>query len=127
MKVLCDVHLPYRLVNQLRTRGVDATHVNRILDGSETKDAAVAAFADANGMVPITKDSDFRDSHLLAGTPSRLVRVTLGNLSNAALLTLFNEHWHELARVLAHGPRYVEVGRGGLVVFESPTGASGPE
>ena len=45
MKVLCDVHLPYRLVNQLRTRGVDATHVNRILDGSETKDAAVAAFA----------------------------------------------------------------------------------
>jgi predicted nuclease of predicted toxin-antitoxin system len=34
MKVLCDVHLPYRLVNQLRTRGVDATHVNRIRDGS---------------------------------------------------------------------------------------------
>jgi len=126
MKVLCDVHLPYRLVNQLRTRGVDATHVNRILDGSETKDAAVAAFADANGMVLITKDSDFRDSHLLAGTPSRLVRVTLGNLSNAALLTLFDEHWDELARVLAHNPRYVEVGRGGLVVFECPTGASGP-
>lgn len=67
MKVLCGVHLPYRLVNQLRTRGVDATHVNRILEGSETKDAAVAAFADANGMVPITKDSDSRDSHLLAG------------------------------------------------------------
>ncbi len=79
--------------------------MNRILDGSETKDAAVAAFADANGMVLITKDSDFRDSHLLAGTPSRLVRVTLGNLSNAALLTLFDEHWDELSRLLAHGPR----------------------
>jgi hypothetical protein len=50
MKVLCDVHLPYRLVNQLRTRGVDATQVNRIRDGTETKDAAVAAFADANGI-----------------------------------------------------------------------------
>jgi predicted nuclease of predicted toxin-antitoxin system len=37
MQVLCDVHMPYRLVNQLRERGVDATHVNRILDGSETK------------------------------------------------------------------------------------------
>ncbi len=48
MKVLCDVHLPYRLVNRLRQRGVDAIHVNRILEGSATKDAAVAAFADAN-------------------------------------------------------------------------------
>lgn len=86
----------------------------------------MAAFADANGMVPIAQDSDFRDSHLLAGTPSRLVQVTLGNLSHASLLTLFDEHWDELARVLAHGPRCVEVGRGGLVVFESPTGASGP-
>ena len=77
-------------------------------------------------MVLIAKDSDFRDSHLLAGTPSRLIRVTLGNLSNAASLTLLDEHWDELARVLAHGPCYVEVGRGGLVVFESPTGGSGP-
>jgi predicted nuclease of predicted toxin-antitoxin system len=51
MKVLCDVHLPYRLVNRLRQRGVDATHVNRILDGSGTKDAALAALADANDMV----------------------------------------------------------------------------
>jgi predicted nuclease of predicted toxin-antitoxin system len=32
MRVLCDVHIPYRLVNFLRERGVDATHVNRILD-----------------------------------------------------------------------------------------------
>ncbi|MFB1487127.1 MULTISPECIES: DUF5615 family PIN-like protein [unclassified Thiocapsa] len=88
MKVLWDVHMPYGLVNQLRQRGVDATHVNRILDGSETKDAAVAASADAHGMVLITKDSDFRDSHFLTGTPARLVRVTLGNLPNTALLAL---------------------------------------
>jgi hypothetical protein len=74
MKVLCDVHLPYRLVNRLRQRGVDAIHVNRILDGSETKDAAVAAFADANDMVLITKDSDFRDSHFtgLCGMEKKL-------------------------------------------------------
>jgi predicted nuclease of predicted toxin-antitoxin system len=126
MKVLCGVHLPYRLANQLSARRVDAAHVNRILDGSEPKDAAVAASTDANGMAPIAKDSDVRDSHLLAGTPSRLVRVTQGNLSNVALLTPFDERWDELSGVLAHVPRYVEVDRGGLVVFESPTGASGP-
>lgn len=117
MKVLCDVHLPYRLVNQLRERGIDATHVNRILDGSETKDAAVAAFADANGMILISKDSDFRDSHFLSGTPVRLIRVTLGNLSNNALLALFDEHWDTLARIFADSPGYVELGSKGITVF----------
>ena len=120
MKVLCDVHMPYRLVSQLRERGVDAAHVNRILDGSETKDSAVAAFADANAMVLITKDSDFRDNHFVTGTPARLLRVTLGNLSNTALLALFDEHWEALARVLAESPRYVELGSGGVSVFETP-------
>jgi len=117
MKVLCDVHLPYRLVNRLRQRGVDATHVNRILDGSGSKDADVAAFADANDMVLITKDSDFRDSHFLAGTPSRLIRVTLGNLTNDASLDLFDKHWEALAEVLSDSPCYVELGSEGVVAF----------
>ena len=117
MKVLCDVHLPYRLVNRLRQRGVDATHVNRILDGSGSKDADVAAFADANDMVLITKDSDFRDSHFLAGTPSRLIRVTLGNLANDALIELFDRHWEALAEALSDGPCYVELGSEGVVAF----------
>ncbi len=112
--------MPYRLANQLRQRGVDATHVNRILDGSDTKDAAVAAFADANGMVLITKDSDFRDSHFLTGTPARLVRVTLGNLSNTTLLALFDDHWEALAQALAGSPRYIELGSAGIIVFEAP-------
>jgi predicted nuclease of predicted toxin-antitoxin system len=117
MKVLCDVHLPYRLVNRLRQRGVDATHVNRILDGSGTKDADVAAFADANDMVLITKDSDFRDSHFLAGTPSRLIRLTLGNLPNDALLELLDRHWEALAEALSDSSCYVELGSEGVVVL----------
>lgn len=105
---------------------MDATYVDRIRDGSVTRNAALAALAAADGMVLIPKDHDVRDSHRLAGTPSPLVRLTLGNLSNTAFLTLFHEPWDELARVLAHGLGYDEVGRGGLIEFESPTGASGP-
>ncbi|MGE5154737.1 MAG: DUF5615 family PIN-like protein [Bdellovibrio bacteriovorus] len=107
-------------------RGVDATYVDRIRDGSVTRNAALAALAAANGMVLIPKDRDVRDSHRLAGTPSPLVRLTLSNLSNTAFLTLFDEHWDELARVLAHGPGYVEVGRGGLIVFESQLERAAP-
>jgi predicted nuclease of predicted toxin-antitoxin system len=70
-------------------------------------------------MVLVTKDSDFRDSHFLTGTPARLVRVTLGNLSNTALLALFDEHWEALAQALASSPRYIELGSEGIIVFET--------
>jgi predicted nuclease of predicted toxin-antitoxin system len=76
---------PYGLVRRLRQTGVDTTYVNRILRGSETTDAAIAAYVDANDMLLITKDGDFRDAHLLNGTPARLLRITLGNLSNTDL------------------------------------------
>jgi predicted nuclease of predicted toxin-antitoxin system len=49
MRVLCDVHIPYRLVNFLRERGVDATHVNRILNKWYTKDSEIARYADETG------------------------------------------------------------------------------
>ena len=46
MRVLCDVHIPYRLVSFLRERGIDATHVNRILDKWYTKDSDIAHYVD---------------------------------------------------------------------------------
>jgi len=78
MRVLCDVHIPYRLVTFLRQRSVDATHVNRILDKWHTTDAAIANYVDETDSVLITKDSDFRDSHFLTGKPAQLVRITPG-------------------------------------------------
>jgi len=93
MRVLCDVHIPFRLVNRLREMGVDATHVNRVLDGSGTTDAAICASVDQGGMFLITKDGDFRDSHHLRGSPARVLRITLGNVPNAELVTLLEQYW----------------------------------
>lgn len=117
MRVLCDVHIPYRLVNFLRERGVDATHVNRILNKWCTKDSEITRYADETGSFLITKDTDFRDSHFIAGRPARLVRVTLGNLSNDQLIALFDHHWTELRSVFKEARCYVEIGTGGLRVF----------
>ncbi len=115
MRVLCDVHIPYRLVNRLRELGVDATHVNRILDGAASKDAAIAEFVDTHDMLLITKDSDFRDSHLLTGTPARVLRVTLGNLTNSELVSLVEAHWTAIAQVCAGESCYMELSREGLI------------
>jgi predicted nuclease of predicted toxin-antitoxin system len=115
--VLCDVHIPYRLVNRLRELGIDATHVNRILDGSETKDADISAFVDANDMLRITKDGDFRASHLLTGRPARLLRLTLGNLSNTELIALIESSWPGIAECCREGSCYLELSRDGGVVI----------
>jgi len=116
MRVLCDVHIPYRLVNRLRERGIDATHVNRILDGSETKDTAIAAYVDAHDALLITKDGDFRDSHLLIGSPARVLRLTLGNGSNDDLIALVEAHWETLVAACGVGGCYLELSQAGLAV-----------
>ena len=117
MRVLCDVHIPYRLVNFLRERGVDATHVNRILNKWYTRDSEIARYVDETGSFLITKDADFRDSHFITGKPARVVRVTLGNLSNDQLIALFDHHWTMLRSVFKEARCYVEIGTGGLRVF----------
>ena len=52
-------------------------------------DGEIAALADRDGRVVVTKDRDFRDGHLLYGSPRRLLVVATGNTTNAALLQLF--------------------------------------
>ncbi|MBK1621290.1 hypothetical protein CKO42_23300 [Lamprobacter modestohalophilus] len=116
MRVLCDVHISYRLVNRLRELGVDATHVNRILDGSETTDSAISAFVDKNDMLLITKDGDFRDSHFLRGTPARMVRLILGNLSNTEVIAIVEASWSSIAACCSATSCYIELSREGMVL-----------
>jgi hypothetical protein len=40
----------------------------------------------------VTKDQDFRDGHLLARSPRQLLVVATGNVTNDALLSLFELH-----------------------------------
>lgn len=72
--------------------GHDAIHTLDLPDRNATKDREISVVADRDGRVVITKDSDFRDSHLLRGTPRRLLRVTTGNIKNADLVALFERN-----------------------------------
>ena len=119
MRVLCDVHIPFRLVKRLREMGVDATHVNRVLEGSRTTDAAICTFVDQGGMLLITKDGDFRDSHYLRGSPARVLRITLGNVPNADLVTLLEQYWEAIVESAAQERCYVELSREGLIRLPS--------
>ena len=86
MKFLCDVHISIKLVKYLISKNYDCIHVNTILEKWHTKDRDIANYADQNGLILITKDGDFRDSHYLKNTPNKLVKINLGNISNTDLI-----------------------------------------
>jgi len=75
MKVICDVHISRKVVGFFQSQGVEAIHVNDILEGSETKDYLIAGYADQYGFVVISKDADFKNDHLIKGSPKRLEAI----------------------------------------------------
>jgi predicted nuclease of predicted toxin-antitoxin system len=92
VKFLVDAQLPARLARSLTRRGHDATHTSELADGNRSADEVIATVADAEQRVVVTKDADFRSSHLVRRTPRRLLVVAVGNMSNNDLLAVFDRH-----------------------------------
>jgi predicted nuclease of predicted toxin-antitoxin system len=67
-------------------------HTIRLPDGNRSTDSQIAQHADTESRVVVTKDQDFRDGHLLGQSPRRLLVVATGNITNDALLSLFELH-----------------------------------
>lgn len=87
---LVDVHLPISLSKFLdKHPHCNSTHVNQILQKWNTTDAEICKYADPGSMIVITKDSDFKDTHFIKQTPKKVIKVTLGNISNNDLLKVF--------------------------------------
>ncbi|MGH3568170.1 MAG: DUF5615 family PIN-like protein [Pseudonocardia sp.] len=114
MRFLVDAQLPARLARFLVDAGHDALHTTQLPDGNRTTDSRIGELADADDRVVVTKDRDFRDSHLLAGSPWRLI-VATGNITNNALLALFAAHLNTIVVALDEAD-FVEVGPQALIV-----------
>lgn len=114
---LIDQLLPQALARYLIEHGQDARHIKDYPGGPSLPDADVAELADADDRFVLTKDADFRISHLLRRPPAKLLHVTCGNVSTRGLLAIFDEHWTELlAATSAHS--YVEIDRPGVVIHD---------
>lgn len=115
MKFLVDAQLPARLARFLNDAGHDALHTSELPEGNRTTDARIAALADGESRVVVTKDRDFRDGHLLRGSPRRLLIVSTGNITNNVLLALFKANLDAIVGALAEAD-FVELGQGAMVV-----------
>lgn len=63
----------------------------------------------------VTKDDDFRHTHLTGGRPARLLQITLGNLRNRDLLAHVTTH-HDAVVAAFDEADFVELGAAGLTL-----------
>ena len=94
-------------------------HTSQLPDGNRTTDAGVIAIADQEARVVVTKDHDFRDSHLLTRTPRRLLVVATGNISNDGLLDLLVMNLDAITAALEQAA-FVELTVDRLLVHQRP-------
>jgi predicted nuclease of predicted toxin-antitoxin system len=99
MKILLDAQLPRSLVKQLEPMGGDVLHTLDLPEGNRSSDRTISSIADHDGRVVFSKDADFIQSHLLRGSPARLLIVTTGNISNTDLSALLLGVLPELIRL----------------------------
>lgn len=109
MKFLCDVHISFKLVNFLNSKGFECVHVNAILNKWFTEDKLIAKYADENDCILITKDADFRDSYFIKNTPKKLVKINLGNISNIDLIKIIDSNLDKMVALNCNDNFIIEI------------------
>ncbi len=92
MKFIVDAQLPKSLSDFLIKNGHDSIHTLDLQLGNATGDDVINSLSDSENRVVVTKDGDFIASHLVLNKPQMLLYVRTGNISNPALLLIFETH-----------------------------------
>ncbi|MDB5141483.1 MAG: hypothetical protein JWQ66_196 [Mucilaginibacter sp.] len=119
MDFLIDVHLPITLSKFLNNQeDCSSVHVNQILQKWHTPDADICKYADENSMVVVTKDTDFKNSHFINKTPKKVIRITLGNISNSDLMALVISYLPFILPLSVRDSFYIELSHGQITIID---------
>lgn len=104
-----DAQLPPQLASWLRqTFNVEA-YALRDLHLRDAEDRQIFQEARQQGIVIISKDSDFVEMVLRLGTPPQLLWVTCGNVTNRRLQNLLTQVFPKAQQLLTAGEAVVEL------------------
>jgi len=99
MRFLIDANLSYKLARVLQSKGFEILHTDDLPNKERTTDNELRKLSVNQDYVVVTKDSDFLDSHLIQGIPSKLLIVTTGNIANKDLLSLFDKYFETIIKL----------------------------
>lgn len=71
----------------------------------------------AKGRIVVTKDADFVGSFIIKGEPGKLLLISTGNMTNAAMEALILPQLYVLIAAF-ESHRYVELTRSAIIVHE---------
>lgn len=100
MKLLFDQNLSHRLVSELDALFPDSDHV-RAAGLDTATDREIWEYADKQGYVLVSKDSDFRQLAFLLGPPPKAIWLRAGNRSTTAIAELLRSAADDIARFAA--------------------------
>ncbi|MDO9049593.1 MAG: DUF5615 family PIN-like protein [Methylobacter sp.] len=104
-----DAQLPPQLADWLRqTFNVEA-YALRDLQLRDAEDEQIFQKARQQGIVIISKDSDFVEMVLRLGTPPQLLWVTCGNVTNRRLQNILIQVFPRAQELLSKGEAVVEI------------------
>ncbi|BAP57655.1 hypothetical protein THII_3358 [Thioploca ingrica] len=115
MKFLVDAQLPRRLVYHWRDIGFKAMHTLDLPHGNRTQDDEINTFSTREQWIVVSKDRDFVDSFLIQGKPYKLLLITTGNITNAALETLLVAHLEKLV-ILFEKHSFIELNTTAIII-----------
>lgn len=115
MRFLIDAQLPRRMGGWLKSAGCDAVHTLDLSARNRTTDDYVSTLADSDRRIVISKDADFVDSHLLRGTPEKLLLISTGNISNDELHAMMSPLIPDLLREF-QSCSFIELARTGSIL-----------
>jgi predicted nuclease of predicted toxin-antitoxin system len=91
-------------------KGHEAHHVIDV-GLADAPDAAIWAWAIAEGSMIVTKDRDFVDWALARTPRTRILWIRFGNMRRDALLARIEGAWRDLSHALESDVTIVEIGR----------------
>lgn len=96
MKLLLDNNLSPRLAHRLADLGQEIVHVESAGLASAT-DLTVWDLAKRNGLMIVTKDSDFSEIQVLQGFPPKVIWIRLGNCTTNQVELLIRNRMADLS------------------------------
>ena len=98
MKLLFDLYISPRLVLALSDIYPGSMHVKDVeLDMAD--DWIVWEFAKKDNYIIVTKDTDFSEFSLIAGTPPKVIWIRRGNCSTRAIEMILRNNYEEIKQL----------------------------
>jgi predicted nuclease of predicted toxin-antitoxin system len=104
-----DAQLPPQLARWLRQTFSVEAHALRDLNLRDAQDADIFQQARQEGVVIVSKDSDFVEMVLRLGTPPQVLWITCGNVTNRHLQSILTQVFPRAQALLENNEAVVEI------------------